>query len=124
MLGESPDHVCQLPEEKTCAKNADCPQGQSCGVDKQCRDGCSTDRDCLAEQVCASGTCADTVELVADGGLPVTEALGQGKGQPCVRATDCPGNLVCKNGICAAECVTDKDCFVTWTCIDNRCNPP
>lgn len=42
----------------------------------------------------------------------------------CALASDCPGDLVCRSGFCDVECVTDKDCFVTWTCEETRCRPP
>src|SRR4051812_5273092 len=41
---DRPFHVCQLPVEKDCATNAQCPTGQTCGVDSQCRDVCRTER--------------------------------------------------------------------------------
>src|SRR5207302_2043348 len=37
---------------------------------------------------------------------------------------DCPADLICVRGACTLECVTDKDCFVTWTCQASRCHPP
>ncbi len=45
-------------------------------------------------------------------------------GPECVLNSDCPGALVCRGGVCDVECVTDKDCAVTWTCQSTRCYPP
>lgn len=42
----------------------------------------------------------------------------------CVLASDCPGSLVCKSGVCDIECATDKDCYPTWSCEATRCTPP
>jgi hypothetical protein len=67
VLGRGETHVCQLPDERDCAYNSDCPAGQLCSVDGQCRDECLVDRDCVSEQRCVSHTCADSDELV-DGG--------------------------------------------------------
>src|SRR3954451_14579288 len=47
VVSERPLHVCQLSEELTCSYNSDCPIGQSCGADSQCRDQCQGDTDCL-----------------------------------------------------------------------------
>src|SRR6478735_2512486 len=59
MASDRPFHVCQLPDETKCAYNSECPSGQLCGVDGRCRDQCAADRDCVAEQVCSQGTCAE-----------------------------------------------------------------
>ena len=96
-----------------------------CGIDERCRDACVTSRDCLKDQTCTSGTCADATDLVS-GMLPQVTDAGGG-GTPCVHATECPDNLVClRSGVCGPECVQDKDCFVTWTCDpkNSRCTPP
>jgi len=45
-------------------------------------------------------------------------------GAECTFASDCPGSLVCKNGVCDLECLSDKDCSPTWTCQETRCHPP
>ena len=45
-------------------------------------------------------------------------------GPECVLASDCPGELVCRDGFCDVECVKDKDCVATWTCKHTRCQPP
>src|SRR3954471_2699739 len=46
VASDSTFHVCQLDTEKNCSFNSDCPVGQTCGVDLQCRDQCAADRDC------------------------------------------------------------------------------
>lgn len=45
-------------------------------------------------------------------------------GAECSFASDCPGSLVCKSGVCDLECITDKDCAATWSCEETRCHPP
>src|SRR4051812_19040906 len=51
MASDRPFHVCQLATERTCSLNSDCPPEQACGPDRQCRDQCAADRDCLGGQV-------------------------------------------------------------------------
>jgi len=111
---EQPYSVCQLEEEVRCSRNSDCVGEQVCAADLQCRDACITDRDCPSEQTCAAGVCADPPELV--GGV-VVAATEPGLGTPCVLATDCPTDLVCLDTrVCGPECLTDKDCWKTWSC--------
>src|SRR5215467_7581900 len=63
VASDRPFHVCQLDSEKKCTYNSDCPMGQVCATDAQCRDQCQGDADCLAEQTCVSGACAEQNEL-------------------------------------------------------------
>lgn len=110
VLGDKPEHVCQLPEEVNCTYNSDCPGTQICGIDGECRDACKGDVDCVEGQLCITGTCADPDELVK-GQLPRKLALDGGTGLPCSYHSDCPGEQVCRpNGSCGYECKADKDC--------------
>ena len=59
MASDRPFHVCQLADEKSCTYNSECPTGQVCGVDQQCRDQCADDRDCVREQLCFASTCVE-----------------------------------------------------------------
>ena len=129
MASDRPFHVCQLPDETRCAYNSECPSGQLCGVDGRCRDQCAADRDCVAEQVCSQGTCAEPVELTQNGKLPI--ALPEGgaseaapTGQPCSFNSECEDPLVCRMGLCAKECLGDRDCPSGETCSGNRCKRP
>jgi hypothetical protein len=73
MLGTQPEHVCQLEEEKHCEYNSQCPEGQICGADGECRDRCAGDRDCVTGQQCVQGTCAEPDEIDPNTGqLPLT----------------------------------------------------
>jgi hypothetical protein len=66
----------------------------------------------------AGATNSSCVTEVAEGGA-------HDAGLPeCVFASDCPGDLICRNGTCDVECVTSKDCTPTWTCEETRCHPP
>src|SRR4051812_43643015 len=38
MASDRPFHVCQLAQEELCTYNSQCPTGQVCGRDGQCRD--------------------------------------------------------------------------------------
>jgi hypothetical protein len=123
VIAERPDRVCQLASEKSCHYNSDCPGVEVCGVDDQCRDQCSVDRDCVPGQLCVTGTCADQSELV-DGGLREVDG-GQAIGQPCSYTSECPDPLVCRDGFCAYECLGPRDCPATMECqADHRCKQP
>lgn len=121
MLSDRPFHVCQLPSEKDCGYNSDCPEGQLCGVDGECRDQCAADRDCVAEQVCVTGTCAEPAEL-SDGGLPHTgDAGANASGQPCSYDSECGEGFACRGGLCNYQCLGDRDCFPGQACVERRC---
>jgi hypothetical protein len=123
MASDRPFHVCQLPDERTCSFNSECPQDQVCGIDGQCRDQCIADRDCLERQSCVSATCADNDELV-DGGLTPaapSEAGAPSSGIPCLYTSDCPSALVCRNQICSNECLKASDCNPGNDCVEHRC---
>lgn len=120
VAADRPVAVCQLEEEKSCTFNSQCPMGQLCAVDGQCRDQCKTDRDCLKGQACATGSCAEQSELTL-GKLP--EQLTAGSGTPCVYNSDCPIPLACVDGQCRVECRASIDCFPTFECRGCRCTP-
>src|SRR5262249_37191737 len=121
VASDRPYHVCQLLSERNCTYNTDCFEGQACGVDGQCRDQCNATSDCLAEQACVSGTCADTSEL-HDGGLtPVVKSDAPSTGQACSYNSQCPARLVCRAGACQLECLSSIDCKSGRECVGNRC---
>jgi hypothetical protein len=126
VASDRPFHVCQLEDESKCKTNSNCPEGQICGVDSQCRDACITSRDCIKGQVCVAATCADPDELSAQGTLQTTEAdAGTGvSGLPCSFNSDCPSSLLCKGGICAPECRSTVDCSPGLACDNSRCVVP
>ncbi|HKQ67839.1 MAG TPA: hypothetical protein VJT73_00800 [Polyangiaceae bacterium] len=124
VAADRPYHVCQLETERNCTYRSDCPEGQTCGVDLQCRDQCIGDRDCVKEQTCVGGTCASTEELV-DGKIPNKSEADAGEagasGQPCLYTSQCPDDLICRNKICAIECLKSSDCTGGNACVNNRC---
>src|SRR5882672_7619543 len=123
VTSERPLHVCQLATERDCSYNSDCPTGQFCGIDLQCRDQCLTDRDCVKDQLCVRGTCADLIEL-HDGDLvsaiPDAGADSNG-GRPCLYTSECDPPLICKSQICSRECLAAADCNQGFDCVNNRC---
>ncbi|HEX2673562.1 MAG TPA: hypothetical protein VHM25_21930, partial [Polyangiaceae bacterium] len=126
MASDRPFHVCQLAQEQTCSYNSQCPEGQVCGYDGQCRDQCASDRDCVTGQLCKKGNCADRSELDDAGNLPIPDsgaagAGGVSPGQPCVYNSECAEPLICRNKLCAYECIGRADCSAGLSCIDNRC---
>jgi len=66
-------HVCQLDDEKSCLAKSQCQGSQSCAVDGECRDECTSPSDCVSGQQCADGVCADPEELDDTGKLPVVD---------------------------------------------------
>lgn len=122
---DRPYRVCQLDDERACAYNSECPSSQVCAVDGQCRDQCAADRDCVPEQVCATGTCAAPEELTDGNLLPAVDAP-QTTGQPCAYNSECPADLVCREGLCNYECLGDVDCDTYGTCNaeTRRCEYP
>ena len=117
---DRPYHVCQLVDERNCTYNSDCGGGQTCGVDFQCRDQCNADRDCLNEQLCVAGSCAEIGEVEA-GALAGAAAVDAGNGQRCLYTSECAAPLVCRNHFCGVECRASSDCAAGVQCVNNRC---
>jgi hypothetical protein len=124
VLGDKPEHVCQLEDELHCAYHSECPGKQVCGPDGQCRDECLDDRDCVEGQVCiAQGVCAESDELT-DGRLPdVAPPPEQHTGFPCAYDSQCLGKApqggpeyVCKDGGCNYACYDTVDCAPNFAC--------
>jgi hypothetical protein len=117
-----PYKVCQLEAERLCRNGADCGEGLVCGVDGECRDKCERDGDCVDEQRCVSGTCADEDELDDSGMLqPANGSVGGVEGSPCVYVSDCSGALLCRGQACLPQCKTDAECGLGQVCQDTRC---
>ena len=123
VAAERPFNVCQLPSELHCNYNSDCPTGQRCGSDRECRDQCAASVDCIGGQLCTTGVCAESTELV-NGALRApsdgTPALVN-EGQSCNRPSDCVEPLTCLQGVCGYECVADRDCSFSRTCVEHAC---
>jgi cysteine-rich repeat protein len=66
--------VCQLTDEVACEEPEDCPEGQVCAADGECRDDCGDANDCAREQQCLDegNVCADEEELDEAGNLTGT----------------------------------------------------
>lgn len=124
VLGDKPTNVCQLDDEVNCADetvdppilfSARCPSVEHCGPDGECRDPCGTATDCVAEQSCVQGSCADSEELNEDGLLADVE--GSGIGTPCSYTSECIVPLVCRDNVCAEACRANIDCVAPATCV-------
>lgn len=66
--GEASTH-CQSREEAVCQLDSQCAMPLVCAVDLQCRNSCSSDKDCLSGQVCAVEWCAEPAEIDDSGEL-------------------------------------------------------
>lgn len=128
VLGDRPTNVCLLDNESTCEvteaadgaltfDSSSCAQGMVCARDGLCRDACGNDGDCVTGQQCLKGTCADSLAE----GLPAeSPLLNDEKGDTsasCSYNSECKSPLVCRFGICAAECLEDRDCPDDERCV-------
>jgi hypothetical protein len=102
--------VCQLPEETRCALPTDCPAPLVCRA-MRCVNECALEgsaRDCPPGAVCRA----------VEGGLGCVEEPAPG----CTRDGDCgEGRFCAPDGVCRAQCVTDRDCALDTACVDGRC---
>src|SRR5438552_10331659 len=124
VASDRPFYVCQLPTEVACTRNTSCPEGQVCGVDGQCRDQCKAAADCLAGQLCVSGTCAESRELKDGGLVPSSNDAAPSSGQTCSYNSQCPAPMICRDGACQIECLSSTDCKSGRQCVDSRCQVP
>jgi len=136
LASDRPFHVCQLDDETECTYHSDCPPSLVCGSDGECRDQCTTSRDCLPPdededapgQVCIEGTCADPEELDDEGNLPEVDEPSGGAtdGKTCAYSSDCTAPEICLGGVCRAECKETRDCAAGAECVDGACvvTPP
>ncbi|RYZ02775.1 MAG: hypothetical protein EOO73_30390 [Myxococcales bacterium] len=111
-----PARVCQLEEEGKCKTSADCATGFVCSSDGACREPCASDRECVGEQVCTAGVCAEPAELDESGRLP--QALPHAT---CRLNSDCPSGEQCVGGACVAQCRETRDCPTGQRCEDGAC---
>lgn len=128
VIGEKPEHVCQLADESKCAYHSECPGLQICGPDGRCRDQCQDDRDCVSGQICADqGACAEPGEVDEEGELTgEVPPPDQQTGFPCTYDSQCedanndPDHpdlvYVCRNGGCNVACYDDVDCEPGFFC--------
>jgi hypothetical protein len=122
VASDRPFDVCQLASERDCSLNSQCPAGEVCGVDGQCRDQCASARDCIDPQQCVDKTCAEPTELT-DAGTFAEQPDATLPGTPCTYNSDCKDPLICRIGTCLYECITARDCAVPFDCIAHRCAP-
>ncbi|HSC89796.1 MAG TPA: hypothetical protein VLC09_21110 [Polyangiaceae bacterium] len=109
------ERVCRLESEASCRGNADCPVGLVCAVDGSCRVECGSAADCLADQICAQGTCAEAAELDSAG------LLDQVLTPLCSADAECEDGQLCRFGACVDECRADEDCAVGLRCSAGAC---
>jgi hypothetical protein len=75
------DNVCQLPTEEACEYNSDCAEPLVCALDRECRNQCQKDRDCVSGQVCTtSKVCAEPSEVDSHNNLVGGAGGGGGAG--------------------------------------------
>lgn len=126
VIGNKPEHICQLEDERDCAYHSECPGAQRCGPDGQCRDECRDDRDCVTGQICVSqGLCAEPEEVDEGSLTPRIEEGDPVTGLPCAYDSQCLGlvpegepELVCRDAACNYACFLSVDCEP-----GHRCEP-
>ncbi len=121
--------VCLLTPK--CQYNSECPGRLVCARDGVCRAPCREAADCedpdhlgassKVTRLCIEGTCAETAELDADGGLPASSGA---VGVPCRYDSQCVAPAVCHNFLCGPQCLGDRDCASGDVCLGNVCVPP
>lgn len=88
-----------------CLPNDDqCPQGQYCTADNECKPGCKADG-----SSCASGSCNEDHNC-----------------NKCISDDECTPDLVCSDGTCAAACTAEQEgtsvgCSDGLTCCSLHC---
>ena len=91
--------ACQLPEEKTCTLDSECPAPLVCPMG-ECTPPCMDDEDCPPDAACEDMSCV------------FPEQTG------CVYTSECPLGMVCsRDQRCRVECTTDLDCQSGRVCI-------
>lgn len=111
-----PERVCQLEVEASCRTSADCVPGFVCGQDGACRDHCRADAECVGDQLCIRGLCAEPSELDDHGDLPQILATAS-----CRLSSDCQDGAHCMGGVCLPECRSQRDCAAGEGCEDGAC---
>ena len=99
--------ACQLPEERRCDRDSDCPSFLVCRM-SQCTNECA----CMADQPCPD--CPPGAECLAQpegGNACIDSSIA------CTYASRCPDGLVCVEGRCRPECRSGLDCLDDETCV-------
>ena len=94
VTSERPDHVCQAGSERHCSYNSDCPVGQVCGIDQECRDQCAGNSDCVPGQLCVASTCVSPAGSPRCMLVARAEAEVTNRAQPCQYSSQCPEPLI------------------------------
>jgi alpha-tubulin suppressor-like RCC1 family protein len=107
---------CQLPEEKGCALDSECPDPLVCRQ-TECTNVCEADRDCPPGAIC------DVDPDTGDRGCR------DPAGDECVLNSDCEAPLICAvDQQCREQCVGDRDCrdgtFCNTTRSPRTCDLP
>jgi len=117
--------------------------GNSDGGDGEPGSPCSTDNDCLADEICYDGTCTKTCSVTSDcppgyvcyNGVCILECTVDAncpEGQECYQGiclvscsvdNDCPPGFVCSDGVCLEPCSLTSDCSLGFECVNGVCVP-
>ena len=84
--------VCRYDTPVRCDEGQACPEGEQCSINhyRYCATPCEFDETCPLRP------------------------------RPCASGNQCPRSMLCKEGICINECMTDLDCG-SGHCIDGQC---
>jgi hypothetical protein len=110
--------VCQLPSEKRCTYSSDCPPSLKCATDRQCRNQCQGNADCVDGQICTTtNSCAELNQTDPRGNLIGPDGGVSGSvGDSAAGRTD-----GCPVGIENCSCYTDDTCTAGLSCAAGVC---
>lgn len=143
-LNANQRQVLNAIEELRCTiANLSVDGGGNSGGDGGSGGSCSTDNDCLADEICYDGTCTKTCSVTSDcppgyvcyNGVCILECTVDSncpEGQECYQGiclvscsvdNDCPPGFVCSNGVCLEPCSLTSDCSLGFECVNGVCLP-
>ena len=102
-----------VPIPQACALSSDCADPLVCrgGI---CSYECVATSDCPAAESCVEHKCRAPVCPDVDAGAVPSR---------CEFNSNCPAPLICRDGQCTCECVSNNDCSDGNDCIEHRCRP-
>ncbi|OQX21678.1 MAG: hypothetical protein BWK75_02640 [Candidatus Altiarchaeales archaeon A3] len=110
---------------KVCGKGENYP---NCPKDCPKPLECTTDSNCLADEICKDNKCVKKQECIKDSDCNEGKICRNEKcviKPECVNDSDCQADKICKNEKCVIkpECTSDSDCKEDKICKNEKCVP-